>query len=66
MRGIAATLNSSATALLSAALRLADIGEKEEARRLIFLAKNIYGAEDQVRQHTKDVCAGRILKVSIH
>lgn len=66
MRDVATTLNGSATSLLSTAVRLAELGVNDEAMALIDLAKNIQGAEDQVRKHTKDAGVGRIVKLSTH
>jgi hypothetical protein len=66
MQEVAATLKSSFTSLLSAAVRLAEAGEDREAMLLIDLAKGIQEAENKVRQHAKDAGAGMIVKLSTH
>lgn len=66
MGEVAVTLHSSFTALLSAAVRLAEAGQDGEAKRLVDLAKVIRHAEETVRSHTKDARAGRIVKLNLH
>jgi hypothetical protein len=66
MTDVAATMRDSFTALLSAAVRLAEAGQDEEARRLLDLAKALQAAEDKMVDHTKDARAGRIVKLNLH
>jgi urease accessory protein UreF len=63
---VAETLHDSFTSLLSAAVRLAEVGEDEEARRLVELAREIQSAEDKMRTHTNDARVGRIVKLNVH
>jgi urease accessory protein UreF len=66
MGEVAVTLHSSFTALLSVAVRLAEAGQDEEAKRLVDLAKVIRHAEETVRSHTKDARAGRMVKLNLN
>jgi urease accessory protein UreF len=66
MREISLTLNSSFTALLSASVRLAEVGQNQEAMGLIELAEKIQCAEAKVRLHAKDAGIGKIVKLSEH
>ncbi|OCX24811.1 hypothetical protein BBI10_04120 [Pseudomonas graminis] len=66
MSQVAATLRSSFTLLLSAAVRLAEAGQDEEASGLVKLAKVIEDAEDTMRIHTKDASEGKIVKLNLH
>lgn len=66
MTEVAETLHDSFTSLLSAAVRLAEVGQDEEARRLVELVKKIHGAEDKVLTHTKDARVGKIVKFNVH
>lgn len=66
MTEVVETLHDSFTSLLSAAVRLADVGQDEEARRLMELAKQMQKAEDELLTHIKDVRVGKILKVNVH
>lgn len=66
LREVAPTLDSSSTSLLSAAVRLAEVGQDKEAMLMIELAKEIQGAEDQIRMHSKDAGVGLIVKLSTH
>jgi urease accessory protein UreF len=63
---VAETLHDSFTSLLSAAMRLAEVGQHEEARRLVELAKDIQSAEHKMRTHTKDARVGKIVKLNVH
>ena len=63
---VAETLHDSFTSLLSAAVRLAEVGQDEEARHLMELAKKIQSAEDKMRTHTKDAQVGKIVKLNVH
>jgi urease accessory protein UreF len=54
MTEVTETLHDSFTSLLSAAVQLAEVGQDDEARRLVELAKEIQSAEDKMRTHTKD------------
>lgn len=66
MNQVTATLRSSFTSLLSAAVRLAGAGQDEEARRLVELAEVIQHAEDTMRTHLKDASVGKIVKLNLH
>ena len=66
MTEVAETLHDSFTSLLSAAVRLAEVGQYEEARRLVELAKDIQSAEDKMRKHMKDARVGNIVKLNVH
>lgn len=66
MAAVTETLHDSFTSLLSAAVRLAEVGQDEEARRLVELAKKIQDAEDKMRTHTKDARVGKIVKLNMH
>jgi len=66
MTEVAETLHDSFTSLLSAAVRLAEVGQDEEARRVVELAKIIQSAEDKIRTHTKDARVGKIVKLNVH
>lgn len=66
MTEVAETLHDSFTSLLSAAVRLAEVGQDEEARRLVELAKKIQNAEATMRTHTKDARVGKIVKFDLH
>ena len=66
MTEVVETLHDSFTSLLSAAVRLAEVGQDEEARRLVELAKIIQSAEDKMRTHTKDARVGKIVKLNVH
>lgn len=66
MTEVADTLHDSFTSLSSAAVRLAEVGQDEEAKRLLELAKEIQSAEDKMRTHTKDSRVGKILKLNVH
>ena len=66
MAEVAEMLHDSFTSLLSAAVRLAEVGQGEEARRLVELAKDIQSAEDKMRTHMKDARVGKIVKLNVH
>ena len=66
MREVAVTLKTSSTSLLSAAERLAEAGQDQEAVFLIDLARGIQEAEDKVRRHAKKAGSGMIVKLSTH
>lgn len=66
MSAVAKTLHDSFTLLLSTAVRLAAVGQDEEARRLVELAKAVQNAEDKMRNHTKDARVGKIVKLDLH
>lgn len=66
MAEVAETLHDSFTSLLSAAVRLAEVGQDEEARRLVDLATKIQGAEEKMLIHTKDARVGKIMKLNVH
>jgi urease accessory protein UreF len=66
MRKVMKTLDTTCTSLLSAAVRLAEAGQDEEARRLIDLAKALQDAEHEVLKHIKDARSGMIVKLSKH
>lgn len=66
MAEVAETLQDSFTSLLSAAVRLVEVGQDEEARRLLELAKKIQNAEDKIRTHAKDARVGKIVKFDLH
>lgn len=66
MREVSVTLNSIATSLLSAAVRLAEAGQDEQATLLIDHAKGLHGAEVKVRKHSEDASIGKIVKMSEH
>jgi len=66
MREVSVTLTSTATSLLSAAVRLAEAGQEEEGMLLIDLAKGLHGAEVKVRKHSEDAGIGKIVKMSEH
>jgi hypothetical protein len=66
MRDVSVTLNSTATSLLSAAVRLAEAGQDEESMPLIDLAKGLHRAEVKVRKHSQDAGIGKIVKMSEH
>ncbi|MFP3924510.1 hypothetical protein [Pseudomonas sp. W5-36] len=66
MTEVAETLHDAFTSLLSASVRLAEVGQEEEARRLVELAMNIQSAEDKIRTHTKDARVGKIVKINVH
>lgn len=54
------------TSLLSEAVRLAEVRQDEEARRLAELAKKTQNAEDKMRTPTKDARVGKIVKLTVH
>lgn len=66
MAEVTETLHDSFTALLSAAVRLAAVGQDQEARQLVELAKGIQNAEDKMLTHTKDARVGKIVKLDMH
>lgn len=64
MREVAATLNSSYTSLMSASVRLAEVGQDQEAIRLVELAEKIQCVEAKVRLCAKDAGVAKIVKLS--
>lgn len=66
MRKVIKTLDTTRTSLLSAAVRLAEAGQDEEAQRLVDLAKALQDAEHEVFKHIKDARSGMIVKLSKH
>jgi urease accessory protein UreF len=65
MTDVAETLHHSFTSLLSVAVRVAEVGQDEEARRLVELATKIQGAEENMLTHTKDAGMGKIMKLNV-
>ncbi len=63
---VAWPLYNAFTSLLSAAVRLAEVGQDEEAGRLLESAKKIQNAEAKMRTHTKDARVGKIVKFDLH
>jgi hypothetical protein len=47
-------------------VRLAEVGQDEEARGLVELAKEIPNAEDKMLTHTKDAPIREIVQLSVH
>lgn len=66
MAEVTETLHASFTSLLSAAVRLAAVGQDQEARQLVELAKGMQHAEDKMLRHTKDARVGKIVKLNLH
>ncbi|MBD8123628.1 hypothetical protein IFT62_20685 [Pseudomonas lutea] len=66
MTEVAKALHDSFTSLLSAAVRLAEVDQDDEARRLVELAKEIQSAEAKMRTHTKDARVGKIVRLNVH
>lgn len=66
MREVAVTLKSSSTSLLSVAVRLAEVGQDQEAMVLIDLANGIQEAEDNIGRHAKEAGTGMIVRLSTH
>lgn len=66
LRSVASTLHSSATELLSIAVRLAADGNDRDALRIIAVVQHLNDVEDVVSNQRKDADIGKIVRLSCH
>lgn len=66
MTEVAETLHDSFSSLLSAAVRLAEVEQGQEARRLVEWAKNTQRAKDIMRPHLKKARIRALVKLNVY